>query len=1121
MKSLQLVFLLVLLAAVPSFPVDPGAVGGTVVDTKGVPIPGADVIVFDGQGARLVEALTDLDGSFAFKELPAGVYRIDVSIVGFLKSAGNTIDTFAANGAYLEIHLESLPRPEGAEIQNQAETKQDSEPDLPSFQNAEVTDLPGLNQYQPFSYESGSEPNSPASSSDSLLLINGNALTLDSGNLNDPDFLRNITDSARMMGFRIEEFGPPNQSGPGNMEGPGGFSGMGGGPGGGGPGFVGMGGRGGRGAMFRQSKVEGSLFETYSNSALNARSYSLTGQSLPKPVLIQNNFGITLGGVLPFIGTQSGSQRGFQGRGPGRGGMPGAQPGWSVTYSGGRNRNALDVLTTVPTAAERVGDFSQTFVQALVTDPETGSESVVSQPVKLYLDPNDPASSFTRIEEVGAIDSAAQGLLEYIPEANLPCEPGIPCVNNYALQRSLKNSSDQVQARVTGLRITSKLNLSVNYNMRRGNSLNADIFPDLDSRQKNFSQGIGVSGTTMFPQRIIVNWRVNYDRTRTENTNLFAHNRNVADELGITGVSQDPVNWGPPNINFTSYGSLSLASPSLNRNQNFNVSGSLNKIGTRHSIRTGGDVRWSQRNSQGDSNGRGTFSFTGYATVLYDSEGSQVRGTGYDLADFLLGLPYSTSRRYVDTDINPMGNVLYLRNRSWNVYVMDNWQVRSNLTFNYGIRYEYMGPTYEKYDRLVGLDASSDLQEVDRVFPNQTGALSGEYFSRSIVNPDRNNFAPRIGIAWRPSNRLPLVVRTGYGIGYNTGGYSSIVSQLVNQAPFALTQNLATSPSNSLTLRNGFPLDPIDNVLNTYAIDPHYKAAYAQQWNLDIQTRLFNIYSLNITYSGAKGTALDLMRSPLLFGNGYSYLYQTNGASSIYHGLDIQASRRFSRGVNIRGTYTFSKSIDNASAGGGASIAQNDADLAAERSLSSQDRRHNFRMNFTYEFPFGQNRMFFSGASATVLNFVSGWTVNGDLTLASGTPVTARYPSSSGSISGSALYSSLRPDSTGQPVSLSRDERTTGRYFNTAAFTIPAGAYGNVGRNTIIGPGTYLMNFSIRKGFNLDDNYRRLDLNWQIQNLLNHANWSSIGTTLNALNFGQVTGVRSMRSMTVDLRIRF
>ena len=127
----------------------------------------------------------------------------------------------------------------------------------------------------------------------------------------------------------------------------------------------------------------------------------------------------------------------------------------------------------------------------------------------------------------------------------------------------------------------------------------------------------------------------------------------------------------------------------------------------------------------------------------------------------------------------------------------------------------------------------------------------------------------------------------------------------------------------------------------------------------------------------------------------------------------------------------------------------------------------------------------------------------------------------SGSSTGAALYNSLRPDATGATIALSRDERSWTCYFNTAAFAIPSGTYGNAGRNTITGPGSFLINLNVRKSFRLDENNRRIDLSWQVQNLLNHANWAGISTTINALNFGQVTSVGQMRNMTMNLRISF
>jgi hypothetical protein len=187
---------------------------------------------------------------------------------------------------------------------------------------------------------------------------------------------------------------------------------------------------------------------------------------------------------------------------------------------------------------------------------------------------------------------------------------------------------------------------------------------------------------------------------------------------------------------------LSLAAPTLSRNQTLTFSFGINRIATRHSLRAGVDGSWNQRNSHSDPNGRGTFTFTGYATVLLDPQGRQVPGTGSDFADFLLGLPYSTSRRFVDQTVDSHGNSIYLRNRSWNFYVMDNWRINSRITLNYGLRYEYAGPSYEKYDRLVSLDTTSDFKAVAQVFPNRVGPLSGLSFSRSLVHADKTT-SPR------------------------------------------------------------------------------------------------------------------------------------------------------------------------------------------------------------------------------------------------------------------------------------------------------------------------------------------------------------------------------------------
>jgi hypothetical protein len=1101
-------------------------IAGKVTDSKGVPIPGASVSISTASN-KIAESLTDLEGSFRFDDIPPDASQIAVEIVGFSKSSKEMTGISAESLKSLAIQLSSLPRPAPPKRTprlTRQQPQEESAGEMPAFQSAAVTDLPGLNQFQQDLASQGEA--SPASArTDNLLVISGNSVNLDAGNLNDPAFMRPMMDAARQMGFQIQELGPGGMPGGGAPGGSGGIAfgpagggfggGPAGGPGGGGPGggvgFVGMGGRGGRGASFQQPKIEGSVTETYGNSALNAQNYALSGQTNPKPVQIQNSFSLTLGGALPFFKSGSGNQR----RSPGQGRI--SQPGWSFSYGGTRNRSAQDILTTVPTDLERQGDFSQTLVQTLSRDPQTGQEIVTIQPVQLFLNPSDPSSRFSKLT---SLDPTAHQLLEFIPHANLPCAADAPCVNNYWNGRSLPSSSDQFQGSITGLRLTSKDSVGINYSMRRGSSLNAATFPGLDTTRSTFAQNFGLSGNHNFKTRLISNWRISFNRTRTESTNAFAYQRDVEGDLGMTGVSTDPINWGPPTLTFSNYGSVALGAPSLVRNQTFTISAGLNKIGNKHSPRVGGDINWVQRDTNGDANGRGTYAFTGYATILFDSQGRQVSGTGNDFADFLMSLPYSTSRRYVDLSINPYGSGVYLRNRNWNLYVMDNWRFRSNLTLNYGLRYEYTGPSYEKFNRMVSLDVNSTLTEIAQVFPDQTGPLSGRYFSRSLVNADRNNFAPRVGIAWKPSSKWPFIFRVGYGISYNPSAYSSIAGQLVNQSPFALTQDLVSDRADPLTLLYGFPTNPDITVTNTFAVDPHYKPSYVQQWNFDIQAQLFRIYALNVAYSGSKGTGLDVVRAPNLNSNAGYFTYQSNGADSNYNGLNVQLSRRYSHGFSVTGSYTFSRSIDNSSGGGG-SVIQNGADLALERGLSNQDQRHNFQANFTYELPLGQNRAFFAAVSPTVQNIISGWSFNGTWTVASGNPLNPRYASSSGSGTGSALYNSLRPDVTGQPIVLPRDQRSSERFFNTAAFSIPAGQYGDAGRNIIPGPGSSVVSLSMRKGFRLSEGNRRLDLSWQVQNLLNHPNWAGVSTTVNAYNFGRVTSVRSMRSMVFDLRIRF
>ena len=353
-------------------------------------------------------------------------------------------------------------------------------------------------------------------------------------------------------------------------------------------------------------------------------------------------------------------------------------------------------------------------------------------------------------------------------------------------------------------------------------------------------------------------------------------------------------------------------------------------------------------------------------------------GTGYDFADFLLGLPQQTSVQFGLNSYHFHGNY-------WDLFIQDEWKIRGNLTLNLGARYEYVSPLSEENNRIANLDLSPGvlnpalgLPAAAEVLPGQVAPYSGKV-PVSLVRPDRNNIAPRIGFAWKP---LPkTIIRGGYGINYNTGAYQGIAQQLAFQPPFSTTQtNIQTTPGN-LTLQNGFPGSLPGGITNDYAVNPNYRLGYVQIRNLDIQQQIRPTLLLNLDYTGTKGTDLDILEAPnrtvsgLLIPGVQAFTFQNSLADSAANAASVRLRKRLSSGFSIGGIYTFSKSIDNASSigagvtssasrgglgaggtgasgGGGSSgfssgassVAQNALNLAAERGLSASTKPINSRL---------------------------------------------------------------------------------------------------------------------------------------------------------------------------------
>ncbi|MFI5176362.1 MAG: TonB-dependent receptor domain-containing protein, partial [Terriglobia bacterium] len=907
----------------------------------------------------------------------------------------------------------------------------------------------------------------------------------------DPALLDRIQQMAGAGGFGGG--GPGFGGGGGRMGGPGG-------PGGGGRG--GFGGFGGRNA--RVNKIQGNLFVNYRNSVFDAKPYSFQGVDQSRPSYIRNNFGGSIGGPLNIPHVYKSKDR----------------TSFFFNWQSQRSKDPFSTTTTVPTLAERNGDFSQT---AFTTGPNAG------QIIPVF----DPQSPLTNRQQflnnqipLNRINPAAQGLLKFIPLPNLPGQ-----VLNFHFEQSLPDITDNFSGRIDH-KLSSKDNLSFSYNFRRSNVLSSQGYPDLSSTTSTRGQNFSASYTHTFNERLLNEVRYQFNRLRFSTLNNFAFVNDVAGQLGITGTSGSPIDFGPPTVSFTNFGALSLTSPVLRRNQTSHVSDNVTLIRGKHSLRFGFEFRRIELNTSGGVNGRGNFIFSGSSTAAFDPQGQALANTGFDFADFLLGLPQSTTRRFG-------GDNVYFRSNVYAGYVQDNWRVKPRLTLSLGLRYEIFTPLTEKYDRIANLDIAPNFTDAAAVLPGQTGPFSG-VFPRPLINGDYNNLSPRFGFAFRPFAKRRTVVRGSYGIFFIPSIYNQLYPQLASQPPFAVTSQLLTSTQRVLTLENGFPADPNPGVTirNSFAVDPNYQVGYVQQWNLLIQHELTRSFVVSVGYLGTKGTKLDLLRAPnraapgsslttqerLQIGNAEGFLYDTSGASSIFHALQVRVQRRMTRGFAVQGMYIFGKSIDDASSIGGAgggTVVQDESNLRADRGLSSFDVRHRVILNGSYEFPFGDRKRWLSKDSFLARVF-GDWQLSGNAIVQSGNYFTPRVLGSAINNSGTGANQSERADFTGLPISLPSDQQTVAHFFNTLAFVDPPpGSFGDAGRNIIPGPGLFNVNMALNKIIRTRWEGKRIELRTQVQNVFNHPNFTQLNTVVDSTNFGRLSSTRDLRTVELLLRFRF
>ena len=1135
--------------ATPSASTDPsgGTISGT-VKAGPVPLPGVSVTATNTLTGRKYATTTDVNGSFVMAIPRNGRYVVKAELAAFATGTQEVlINAAGQNGGkpaqVAEFVMQLASRVQEQEARQTAATAAGVSRGVQSLSvTGDGLDAADASAIGGTSNAGAQMPTlnglgGDAASADSVTVSGAQGQTNGLANFSEDDVRQRIQDAiqqAQRQGGATGDMANTVAGMLGNMMGGQGFGGPGGfGGGGGGGARGGRGGGGGGGGGFRgfnPTQPHGAVFYQGGNGALNAAPFSVAaalgepGAQVVKPSSMSNRFGVSFTGSPSIPGLVKASTKQFI----------------FFNVTGQRNINPQIFNGTVPTLAERSGDFSG-LAQTLY-DPATGL------PI--------PANNLKNAQT--PMSPQALALLSYYPAPNIP---NAGPLNNY---QTVTNAGQN--ATTAALRYVR--NFGQNTGFGRGGGRQAANAPKALRQNINFngsyshtasdirniflplggstsSEGYGVTaGYTVGYGRITNNASINWNRSHVTTQNYFTNGpNNPAVEAGVlvgdSTIQTNPFYYGVPSLSFggaTAFTGLSNGQPNNAINQTISFSDFVSYSHKKHNMRYGLDIRRVHADSIGGtpsnllgatpSTPLGAFSFTGYATQnpAADCVSSSTATcpvlppSGSGFADFLLGLPQQAA---VQAGLNKT----YLRANVFDWYAQDDWRAKANLTLNFGLRYEYFSPYVEKYNRLVNIDHNTNFTEVEAVQPGQAG------FPRSLVNPDRSMYSPRLGFAYRPKSKFfkETVIRGGYGINYNTGQYATIARQLANQQPFAVTQtNLAGQQGcgtiEQFTLAGAFNCSNAA-VQSNYSAFLNYRLGHVQIWDLDIQRTLPLGIVANIGYDGSKGGALDLVEAPnrtatgVLNPGAQPFAYENSVGYSRFEALRVNVRKRMQKGISLQGTYQYGHSIDNSSSIGGAAqtVAQNPNDLAAEEGNSSFDVRQKLTGNWVFELPFGPNRALLSkgGFWSKALD---GFSVSGDFTFATGTYYTPNYQLTvQETATGSS--SSLRPNRNfNVPIS---GAKQIGNWFNTAAFSAPpTGQYGTASRNSIEGPGTKVVDVSLSRTVQLGET-RSFEARVTAANALNIVQFSGINTILNSPTFGQVSGAAPMRTLTVLARYRF
>ena len=860
------------------------------------------------------------------------------------------------------------------------------------------------------------------------------------------------------------------------------------------------------------NQLHGTVYEYLRNTALDARVWNATNV----PRLVQNQFGASLGGPIRKNKTF-----------------------FFANYEGFRFSNQVYQVETVPTALERMGNFSQSGINVYNPCASSSGPCVPNSPSTSPV--NRPQFSYNGQPNVippSMLSPVSLAVLQQLPLPNIASAGGADS-NNYLDLRTATQPSDQGTFRLDE-NFASGDSLFGRYTIEHESGFTPVNLPGFGLLNNNLAQNLTVSYTHILSPTMINNLSFGMSRLSMHEYSQDNFTNNYVSELGIQGVSWGGQGaWGMPYFNIQGYspiGDSFTATPVHDWDTVLQFQDIWSWQKGHHSLKMGGGYLPYFWPMWGFFETRGYYQFTsGFTTRTAAND-----GTGSALASFLLGLPVVKQRQAGVPSMN-------LRQWYGNAFIQDDWRVTDETTLDIGLRYEYMSPLSDLGE--PGANLIFQGSQLYAFVGGQAGMPGGLWY------PNTLNFAPRFGFA-HEFRSWGAVLRGGFGIYYTPVDMNTWCNQRHN-LPYVFPETQQSD--NYVPGLTGFNFAaPVmgKTVVSFAALEPHSPPQYVSQWSLTLQKSLPGNVVLEMGYQGSRGYHLQRAhlinnappgpgpinpRRPfhtITFLPGTSFAgdnpegfaiqsdtfpvsainYLENSANSWYDAGWIDARREFRNGLTFLANYTWSKSLTDAadfrSAMMQPAIPQNNADLAAEKGLNGMDVPQRFVASVVYNVPG-------SGGHALLGRLTSGWTVSSIFTAQSGMPFTISVFGDTANAGTLLGQNPIRANVTGQPV-FSAGTRTTAQWINPAAFAAPAPyTFGNVGVNTVLGPGFVDLDAALQRQFGIGEDLH-LIVRVEAFNALNHSNWGEPNNYVNTPQFGSITTAANPgREIQLSGRIEF